>query len=1081
VGQIDMTNPYGLATIQLPGQTTATSTAVAVAVPAVTNRIPDSRAIANLPDVPLRTDVVVNPGPLVPNGIDFQDSEQYPTITGNVIWDFWFQGRHLTFGSLNDALMFLDQNQQNAPLNEVLGLFENIRARYLLLKAQKEFGGGLLEAYAKESNILRHYQSNEAMHESTKAFWAEAKKDRDKVQRHIRGVRSLVSGHQWMTQAFVNYIMGAMGVSVLERRVYETHLPRARANGLTARNVMRRAEQRRFARLRADPTTMALHVTVRDIGDAVEDLISDPTIIDRPAERITGAQLGVVTKELQTKAPDLYSIKGDSDLWGYVNEPRQFYVPPNIHRDLHGMITKHDQDLSLQEQWEPAHLATARPAISLTRAQKAAVRRGEPVPPDGPKVRKPPKRSRKAKGKKKHPALTENEAAAEDEEEDEENEDQATSGQYSGEAGGHGNTSKRMRLEGEDMRVNDLSETLAKLSLRTCQTRKNLEQRKKKLVPASELEFPGRNHHPFKIALFNKAKNDAMRFKGVNAGTAMNAQDTQTWSNIGSNTAAIYKQAEELFEDMEQSEYSNDTIMMIIGQIWMTLRAYYEVELQNTFVTSAMRFLQGMWQMTYASDRHIALLRGGPARAGQAALTTTDFASFDVQQAGHGLLTEQAILSALLTGTQGTHIPNINALALWANDNTNDPEILPPLDDGAQEEGRIALVLHRGAHWLLVTINTETREFNVLDSAAWADFDGSMDRWAQRTAERYIRAQFPDWFQGTGPTSRRGTVRSLQQSNDVDCGIYVIENAMAIDEGEPRAQQVFTQLARLYLTRRFAHMAQVANPDTPIRSPFHRPRPSESTWDTFKQVLELRHADAVYDRLPDEEIYESIEDAGPGAKIMIALANDTRDALERQRRAETEAQARLRSGSIAGSRQGSSRSRGSQSRGSQERQFSQGRPRRASSELSDISSTAFASRQGSHRLDQSPRHSSRGSQQLDQGSRHSSRGSQQLNQSSRQLSQGPAQPTWHEIAESLARQRGRQQSQPRRSTVSPFDERGSAGPRPISPTTVALKKSLEDAARADALRKSVQGTFASMQKNKKKSPTPDSEGGDGEK
>jgi hypothetical protein len=117
-----------------------------------------------------------------------------------------------------------------------------------------------------------------------------------------------------MTQAFINYIMEVMGVSVLERRVYETYLPRARANSLTARNVMRRAEQRRFTRLRANPTTMALHVTVRDIGDVVKDLISDLTIINQPAKRITSAQLGVVTKELQIKALDLYSIKGDSNL-----------------------------------------------------------------------------------------------------------------------------------------------------------------------------------------------------------------------------------------------------------------------------------------------------------------------------------------------------------------------------------------------------------------------------------------------------------------------------------------------------------------------------------------------------------------------------------------------------------------------------------------------------------------------------------------------------------------------------------------------------------------------------------------------
>ncbi len=58
--------------------------------------------------------------------------------------------------------------------------------------------------------------------------------------------------------------------------------------------------------------------------------------------------------------------------------------------------------------------------------------------------------------------------------------------------------------------------------------------------------------------------------------------------------------------------------------------------------------------------------------------------------------------------------------------------------------------------------------------------------------------------------------------------------------------------------------------------------------------------------------------------------------------------------------------------------------------------------------------------------------------------------------------------------MSPLNERGSAGPRPTSPTTIALKKLLEDAARAETLKKSVQNTFASMQKSKEKPPTPDS-------
>ena len=40
----------------------------------------------------------------------------------------------------------------------------------------------------------------------------------------------------------------------------------------------------------------------------------------------------------------------------------------------------------------------------------------------------------------------------------------------------------------------------------------------------------------------------------------------------------------------------------------------------------------------------------------------------------------------------------------------------------------------------------------------------------------------------------------------------------------------------------------------------------------------------MYKRIPDKEIYELIEDIGPSAKIIITLANNTRDTLERKRR-----------------------------------------------------------------------------------------------------------------------------------------------------------------------------------------------------
>ena len=76
---------------------------------------------------------------------------------------------------------------------------------------------------------------------------------------------------------------------MLERRVYKTYFLRARVNSLTIRDIIRRAEQRRFIRLRANPITFALNVTVRDIRDIIKDLITDLTITDRPNKRITSA------------------------------------------------------------------------------------------------------------------------------------------------------------------------------------------------------------------------------------------------------------------------------------------------------------------------------------------------------------------------------------------------------------------------------------------------------------------------------------------------------------------------------------------------------------------------------------------------------------------------------------------------------------------------------------------------------------------------------------------------------------------------------------------------------------------------
>ena len=87
-----------------------------------------------------------------------------------------------------------------------------------------------------------------------------------------------------------------------------------------------------------------------------------------------------------------------------------------------------------------------------------------------------------------------------------------------------------------------------------------------------------------------------------------------------------------------------------------------------------------------------------------------------------------------------------------------------------------------------------------------------------------MRQQFPNWFTPGARLPTRGDARSLQQTNDVDCGIYVIENALAFDEGEESALEVYPELVRLVLARRFADAALEHNPTVPSRLPRDLPK-----------------------------------------------------------------------------------------------------------------------------------------------------------------------------------------------------------------------------------------------------------------
>jgi hypothetical protein len=204
---------------------------------------------------------------LVPSNVDFRDTVKFPRVDADLTWVVPWPGQDQYFHSLNDALFWMQQNQNQVSFGLTVQMFEAIRQQYTRLKYQKECGGSLLHAYASSTGLLKHgYINNAEMHQRTVGFWAEAKKDRDKVSRHAATVRNLTHRDGWMTTEFVEkYMLRAMNEDVFGSRLINNYFPDARDSGFSILELMRRAEQIRWGRFRADVKGFNPAIMNRDI------------------------------------------------------------------------------------------------------------------------------------------------------------------------------------------------------------------------------------------------------------------------------------------------------------------------------------------------------------------------------------------------------------------------------------------------------------------------------------------------------------------------------------------------------------------------------------------------------------------------------------------------------------------------------------------------------------------------------------------------------------------------------------------------------------------------------------------------
>jgi hypothetical protein len=330
-----------------------------------------------------------------------------------------------------------------------------------------------------------------------------------------------------------------------------------------------------------------------------------------------------------------------------------------------------------------------------------------------------------------------------------------------------------------------------------------LKKEKKTSVSARNLQFPKNAlRSPFKLAIFNKVKRDVLRFINDEPPQQLSNADVTALTNGMTDLHLAFTETEELFRDLEKSRYSNETVLLLIGQIYSTFYMLHRNFRTETYAEWAHATVQDIWRGTYGNQERVSLNPGGSV-----IITMEDLESLNPLRPHHGWLTDDAMTAAIATRTTNLHVPNIPATAAFYNDR----DAPAPLSDNARLMGRVGLVVHTPNHWVFVAIDTTTRTYDILNSAEWADRNNRRSQRLVDLAHRYMRAQFPEWYEN-GAEPRRGNARSAQQSNADDCGMYVNENAAAFDVGNPYGEIIPT-VSRAALATAWINEARQANPD----------------------------------------------------------------------------------------------------------------------------------------------------------------------------------------------------------------------------------------------------------------------------
>jgi hypothetical protein len=163
-------------------------------------------------------------------------------------------------------------------------------------------------------------------------------------------------------------------------------------------------------------------------------------------------------------------------------------------------------------------------------------------------------------------------------------------------------------------------------------------------------------------------------------------------------------------------------------------------------------------------------------------------------------------------------------------------------------------------------------------------------------AHRYMRAQFPEWYEN-GAEPRRGNAQSAQQLNADDCGIYVNKNAAAFNVGNPYGEIIPT-VSRAALASAWVNEAQLANPErVQYQSNIQQQDPMTQREFVEQMVLQEVTVNSLLDDMiaPDGDFTDEGISSSPILDMANTITSPISDVLYRRREETRDARSRSRS------------------------------------------------------------------------------------------------------------------------------------------------------------------------------------------